>query len=496
MPNPKWEDVTFGNSTENIPKWEDVSFDEGKTPSLWKRFKAGFMEKPIPQPEGFERGDVAEFAGAAGLETLGGTLGVPLGPGGVAAGAAAGKATHEAVRRGIGAFRPGTTDMGGGLEQVTGRVAGEAALQGLGAKYLPPITKAVGTGIAATGEFIGKKVLAPLAASTAGLSNEAMEAMIQSPSTVIKHIGIKPEQIAGYAKAFQETVAENVRRAGNAYKEIIENQVRKNPAYLESFKSDFPRVMSDTLKKAREDFGYGIPGRFTNEQEANTFNTLADHIGQKMRNPTAEELYFLQKDLNHLIKQNVGKPLGAAVKQVRTKLMGYLDDKIPEIKEANAIYRTAMELEEDLSKVTNADNAVTIIKSAFKNKTRTGDALLESADKIAGAREAIEGVLKGSAGKEFSPWIRSLPQTGFATGAVGGLGYLGATQPALLPLAIPALSPRAVGYGIAGAVKGSAALGRGVAAAGRIATPTFKYTSPLLISSSEELMRKYYENQK
>lgn len=476
-------------------------------PSLWQRFKAGFMEKDIAQPQGFEKGDVAEFAGRHGLETLGGTIMSPFGPAGIGAGAAAGKATHEAIRRGIGAFNPDSTDMSGDLGTVTGKVAGEGLTQAAGAKVLPYATKIVGGTL--TG--IGKHVVAPILRTTAGVSKVAMDTLIESPSKVLRYIGKSPEEIAAYGKAFQDAIIQNVKRAGELYDSIIKNQVRTAPKYTQDFKSELFEVMNDTIGETRQEFGYGLVNRVADPREAKLFNAVADNIAQRMRRPDAEGLYFLQRDLTNIIQKNEGNPIAAAMGQVKTKLMDYLGRKIPEIGEANSIYRSAKTLEEELRGVINAENPTAMIKNALSKFTTKGDAIsgslstlergiskkvatpevmdiMSKADSIAGARKALEGVVYGSAAKEFAPVLKDLPRTGFAVGASQLL-----SKPFGM-LAVPAFSPRAVGYGVAGAVQGSRAIGRAVNAEASQAVG--RYLRPSVISSTEELMRKYYEAQK
>jgi hypothetical protein len=491
----------------DVPKKSSFIPDvEQPNPSMLQRFKAGFMEKDIPQPKGFERGDVAEFMGRSGLETIGGAIGGAFGAGiggvatpiapataawGMGIGAGAGKAVHEGIRRGIGAFSPGSTDMSGGAEQVIGKVVGEGITQGLGGRYLPPIAGKVIKGVG--------NIASSVAGGISGVSKQAMDAMVDSPSTVLKYIGTTAEDVATNAKAFVSAVEQNANRAGEAYRNIINGIVRSNQKYGADFKIDLASDLSPTIKQVQKDFGYGLPGRVPDKGESDLFQQFADRAGQ-LTNATVDDAYFFQRDLTNAIKLNKGKPISSALGQLKSVTMGKLSNSVPEIAEANKVYAHAMGLDDELSRVTNADNAVSIIQGAFKNKSNTRDAILRLADESAEVRKYLEGVMSGSAGKEFTPWLRDFPPTGFTAG-VGAGGATAAFNPSTIPFVLPLatmLSPRLVGYGSAGVgaaknvVRGN--MGQGIVRASM--PPILANKSNLLPYNyaSDDIRKKYMEN--
>lgn len=418
-------------------------------PSMFQRFKAGFMERDIPQPKGFERGDIAEFAGRSGLETIGGTIGGILGAGaggvatpiapattawGMGIGAAAGKAAHEGIRRGVGAFMPGSTEMEGGGTQVAGRVLGEGVMQGLGGRYLPPVVKGVGKGIAATARGVGRG-LGSLARGTSSVSKTAFEGLIDNTKDVLKYMGkVSDEDIVRKGQAIQgilgegkeaiETegrsilskrheelinagkeiseqaeflkikaveagqalqgrIAEIPKKTGREYKAAIDKILGEKslkyglpPGAAYPYQIDVQKPLMNTIKTVREEFGYGLPGRIGDKSEMSLFQEFQNRIAE-MGKASVDEVYYLQKDLTHQIKLNMGKPIAAALRQLKNKVMSVLDESVPEIRPANIGYKTGMELSDELSGMGSADILADQIHKAFKYGGNKKDALMK-----------------------------------------------------------------------------------------------------------------------
>ncbi len=629
-------------------------------PSAMERFKAGFMERDIKQPSGLDRGDVAEFAGRYGLETLGSTLMTPLGPGGIAAGAAAGKATHEAIRRGIGAFSPESTEMSPAWT-VPAKVAGEAALQYTGAKYMPILVKGAIKGLSKAGEFVGKKVLAPIVRGTTGVSKRAYDALISDSKTILENVGFTPDDIATMGQSLQnvissgkeaieslgrKTLASRTEQLKKAAQDITENANFIRTKAVEAgqalqsrigaikdmagkeYKSSIDKILGrgslkygldagatypytidmhkplmGTIQSIRTKFGYDLPGRVADEAETAIFNKFQNVINN-MDSASVDEVYWLQRDLRHAMDLNKGKPISAALGEMRSKVLSVFEDSVPEIAPANKAYRAAMEMSDELAGMGNADVVANQIYQSFKYGGNKRDALLKfagvdkksnslvktiienmdeydsalvkakDASKLASQMEGIsytyklgearnvmeklaekdghiksflnsvkdkeevynnlgnllegdniskqivktmaEGGKKKDAlmelartnpeigakisevqnaifGSEFSPWFREIPQTGMGRGILFGGGALAATVPALA-IGAPLFSPRLVGIGTGAVVRGAKALG-GVAT-GKTTETIGRYAIPGIASSTEELLRKKYEEQR
>ena len=126
MPGP-WEKYAQpGGASGPWDKYRDaVSSQPEPAPGLGQRFVAGLTQTPIEQPQGFDVGDIAEFAGSQGLPIAGGIIGSVAGPLGAGVGAAAGRALQYAVSQGISQVRP---DMA--QERTPGEVIGDVAKTG------------------------------------------------------------------------------------------------------------------------------------------------------------------------------------------------------------------------------------------------------------------------------------------------------------------------------------------------------------------------------
>lgn len=120
--------------------------DEPEAPGLGYRFLAGVAQKDIQQPEGFDVGDIAEFAGRELLPAIGGAAGAFAGPPGAALGAAAGRAAQKGIQGYIAGRNPelanresllesaqdvALTGVTSGLFEKAARVAGPYVKEGL-----------------------------------------------------------------------------------------------------------------------------------------------------------------------------------------------------------------------------------------------------------------------------------------------------------------------------------------------------------------------------
>lgn len=373
--------------------------------------------------------------------TVGGILG---GPPGAALGGAAGRAYQDIATRYISPEAAPQT-----MGEATKRIGLEAGAQYLGAKYLPAVAGAVGEQAGKIGAGAYKYV----AKNITGLSDDAMKALFDNPSSVMKYAKMGAERAAEIssdaAKQFKSLIDANIEAASDTYGKLI-GIVRSNEKYGPGFKLNLQEGIGQNVADIQREFGYNIPGRVAEEAEANTFQKFMLRANE-LSSATPEEVYFFQKDLNAAIRNNRGKTISSALAKVKGEVMDYIETSIPEIAPANQVYRRAMELSEDLSRVVNADDAAAVIKRALRSNSETKDAILKASDEIAGARQSLEEMVESSAGKEAAPWLRSMPQTGFTPGVYGAIGAgiaVGgpATKVASLA-ALPFLSPRTVGMG-------------------------------------------------
>jgi len=85
------------------PPRELAEEQEQPNPDMLTRFSAGMAGKEIPQPEGFDVGDIAQFTGRYGPAMFGAARGAPLGPLGMFGGAVTGEMGRLATAEGISA---------------------------------------------------------------------------------------------------------------------------------------------------------------------------------------------------------------------------------------------------------------------------------------------------------------------------------------------------------------------------------------------------------
>jgi len=425
----------------------EVAFDPGKLEAA-KRKPSGFDSKKLEAVKASDPGLISraiEFGKENVGPIIGGTAGMALaGPPGAALGGAAGRAYQDIATRYISPEQAPQT-----AGEAAKRIGLEAGAQYLGAKYLPPVAGAIGEQAAKIGAGAYKYV----AKNITGLSDDAMKALYDNPSSVMKYARMGAEKAAEIssdaAKQFKSLIDANIEAASDTYGKLI-GIVRSNEKYGPGFKLNLQEGIGQKVADIQVEFGYNIPGRVAEEAEANTFQKFMLRANE-LKSATPEEVYFFQKDLNAAIRNNRGKTISSALAKVKGEVMDYIEQSIPEIAPANKIYRKAMELSEDLSRVVNADDAAAVIKRALRSNSETKDAILKASDEIAWARQSLEQMVEASAGKEAAPWLRSMPQTGFTPGVYGGIGFAiakgGMAAKAGGLASLPFLSPRIVGMG-------------------------------------------------
>lgn len=139
------------------PVFKAQTIEEPKIPTLKERFVSGLGQKEIPQPEGFEMGDIAEFAGREGLPAVGAVAGAmtPM-PGGAALGAAGGRALQKGIAKAIGTKEEETALEAVGDILLTGVIQGtlDKAF-----KLASPVISKVGGAVKAGAVKVGAQLL-------------------------------------------------------------------------------------------------------------------------------------------------------------------------------------------------------------------------------------------------------------------------------------------------------------------------------------------------
>lgn len=418
------------------------------------------------------------FAGAAAGSALGpiGTLaGGAIGAvGGAALGAASGESARQAIAQGTAAAFPEERypiQRPGQLMKALGGAAKEGAISEVTGKVAGPVLNA------------SKKVIKPIlgffANKLGGLSDFTIKSLEKNAPLVMKYARMgadaAKEAAAQHAKDFGEIIDRQAEEAGELYREILVKTIGDTKRYdlskelrgaIESIRKDFgygefappssqgpaKKILGPTgnvisiVKPAATNAGEGIE-RVSHPDEVAAFNEFASLAGRS-KDVSAEQVYFFQRDLSNAIKRNAGKPIAAALAQLKKQVMPLL----PLMGGANAIYKGAQELSEELSRVVNADDKARAINSAFRNKGETRDAILSLISKDKVAKASADGVLAATAGSQASRYFRDLPHTGLAAGygaAVGAGAHLVGANPLVgVPVAalgVAASSPRAYG---------------------------------------------------
>jgi hypothetical protein len=359
----------------------DVVFDavaDTPPPSLSERYNAGFAQKDIPQPAGFDIGDVAEFVGREGPPIVGGILGGMAGatagtaaaPGvgtvagaakGIFAGAAMGRALQNATAQAINTQAPGFAPQRTALEEVA-----DPVIAGAGQALVPAAGAAL-RGLKEPAIKVGAQGMRALA----GIPEKAGRAVLKDPSILLR--------------------AKPVEEAGEAYAKSVGG-------------------LKSGAEAARATLGRS---HYSGEAIANKFDDFADQIAKEtidtqtalaLRQRTmkaVEDLPFNQRDLRGVLSSNI------------RALDDLLEKRLPEWGGARAGYRESKIAEEFSS-------LLPLNKNLSPNVLRT--------------TAAIAGGVKGIA--EGKPWMAlGLPMISPAVygTALKGAAYAGKAMGAVPP---------------------------------------------------------------
>jgi len=457
-------------------------------PSMARRALAGFTRTPIPQPQGFDVGDIYEGIGAEALPTIGAGLAAPFGavgglPGMAVAGgigASAGRSVQEVASQAISKFRPDlskprTVAESVGEAETTGVL--EAGL-GLG---IPALGKTVRAGAKATTSFLAQGISQASKSGTARAfrrSAEVLSDFMRNPNTP-KRLGLE----------FRGALEAEEKAAEAKYRTLINEAVEN--AFGTSKRFNLREEMAPVLKDVQEELGFGIENRFggSSTKEKKLFNNLVEFV-DNMDGVTADDIYVFQKDLNREIKKHVKEgnvePIGIAYLKFKDGLQDFLGEQLPVIREANLAYKKGQDLNRSLKRVgfTNSFNPSKWVKRTLAADDDKADLIREVATEYPKVSEALERLQDAHAGAEFSAKFADVPRTGFlpGLGLLAGAGFHITRSPFILAagmVAAPFLSPRIAG----GIIKHQVSLGK---AAGKLSSAV-----PAVRPIMEELQRRF-----
>ena len=417
----------------------------------------------------------------------------PAGLGGVAKGAlqtssdmafAAPKIAKAGVQAGAQALREAapSSNVAAGAAAATDFASnvipttpGELAAQAVGERYAGPAIKAVGK----AANPVAKKALGFMAEKFGGLSREVTTILEKRAPDVMRYarqgVEAAEESAAAAAKAVKAHIDDYAAKAGERYRAASDAIIATNPQ-LNTLRIDLARMTGDAVQGIRNEFGFpdqsarlpnrqivdpsgravaAAQGAISRVGKADADTELFNSFAAMFKNSlTPAQAYYLQLDLQQAAAANVGKPIAKALQALKREVISASDGTFTgtALADMNKDYRGAMTLVDDLSKVANADNAVSVINSAFRNRSETRDALQAIAASSPQVQKSLDDLFAATAGKQVAHWTAQLPPTGAKALYQVGLGASGAAVVANPALGIPsgaaymaATSPRVYG---------------------------------------------------
>lgn len=282
----------------------------GPAPSGLERFAAGFGQRDIQQPPGFDAGDILEFVGREGLPTVGGIVGGAggavggFGVGaipGAAIGAAAGRSAQKAIGQAINFFKPGFAK-----QETPRELISDVGVTGA--------TQGIFEGLA-TGGRIAAQALRP------GAIRAGAQAL-KTTTGVMEDIGkqaLNDPGILFRAKSLQE--------AGKAIEEVT------NRAGVKTNTAGLKEAFGKRFFKSGDEF----------------LDDIGNKIDEKLvdKSLTLQEAVSARQAINRaLMAPKYQSPINAMNKAEALDMLGQLDDfiepKIPGYSEARKGYREAI----------------------------------------------------------------------------------------------------------------------------------------------------------
>ena len=403
----------------------------------------------------------------------GAAAGAPFGPYGALAGGAiggigaayvggvGGEAARQAAAQGVAVANPGKNYPVLNTSQLLKALHAsgkEQAVNELGGRMIGPALDTLNNPMMTQGGGAAKAVTGWLAKNLGGVGEDTM-AMLKERAPDVMSYARKGYTVANKAatdaaKTVQGHIENLANKAGEAYRQQLDEIVAKNPQY-NNLRIDLERNIGDAVQGIRNHFGFTQDQRLPNlnivdaqgnkvqaaqgaikrlgksADDVSTFNEFADGV-KNARTPT--QVYYLQRDLSDAIKKAGDSPLGAALSQLKTHVVNAYDASVQGTPMAslNTGYRQAMTMVEELSKVANSDNPLQTIKSAFSRNTNTGDSLEKFFQQEPAAAKAWAEAKVAAAGAQLSKWSRHFnPNTGAsllpAAAVAEGASKLGAS---------------------------------------------------------------------
>lgn len=455
---PQYADrVTFGNAIPGTPesqKTESPAYVPGQFPyeeekKIWDQAnkegldyyqaKQKVLEARNKYTQSRQSGGIGEnIQGASGI--VAGTALAPIAEAKKAVGAA-GEAIKEKYPGLVGsavgkALKFGSEAVPESPAQIAGQAGAELALPVAAAKASPVVKKALG--------FMAEKF--------GGLSNDVTATLEKNAPAVIKYARMgyekASEEAASAAKRFVDAISGHMEKASDEYEKTAVQAVKDK--YGPGMRLNLFNALGDTFTSIRQDFGFGDPSPLNFSDEAAQAKYLkVEQAATSLKDASVDEVYKFQKRLNKTIRDSEGS-LKAALLRVKGATVKYLEDRVPEIQQGNEVFKAGAKLTEDLSRVENADNPVSVINSALRNKGYTRDAINKLISESPEAKSAMDDMISANAGKQVAHWTAQLPPTGAKAlyqlglgasgaeilrnpivGVPGAAVYLGATSPRL-----------------------------------------------------------------
>lgn len=278
---------------------------------------------------------------------------------------------------------------------------------------------------AAAAKPVAQGAISVLSEKLGGVSHDAANLLEKNAPLVLHYARLgadkASESAAAASKGFQKSVGHFMDEVSDKYEQVAIQGVKDK--YGEGWRTNLQKALGDALVYARQEIGYGDPKGFADETGEKTFQKIARVIDES-KDATPDDVFKFQKRLNMALRSAQGKDssLTAALGRIKGDLVKHLENTMPEIQQGNSIYRAGKELEEGLSKVTNADAAVRVINTALRNKGATRDAIVALTKRFPEAQGHLDDMLAASAGKEYAAWSRYLPNNGLLGSVMLGIG--------------------------------------------------------------------------
>lgn len=379
--------------------------------------------------EGAIRGIPSQVGGAIGATAGGGVGSVP--------GAALGYAGGEGLRQAA----VGLTNIVSGRESNRSQVVPNMVTQGvIGgvsqgiANIIPEIPGAIGRGY----DYLAKNL--------GGMRQGTIDTIKEDAGAVARQLGSTRQDVGATGGNIRSAIDDAVDKGKEFYKNIAEKYSKPSALGDEPIKLNIKGSLANKIKEIGQEAGFvsGDLKRISDKGAADKFSQFLD-LANEYDSASPRQLYFLQKDVAAAIKENEGKPLAAALGKVKSAINSFIQensDKLPaDLLEANRAYAAASQIEQDASKLTNANDAINYIKNAFdtnKYESQAKEGLLSLANRVPELGNLIKQARSGVAAEEAGGLIRNFPDTGLKFGAIAGA----IKYPALIPFA-PLISPRA-----------------------------------------------------